>query len=273
VLTAGTIRCRVIHPKRRWRRRTRRRVRDVLSVGSYLSRPLRIVYRARRPVRPAPGRLAVEVRPRAVERGGAIGGRAEKPLPPYIRKSSDARARARAEMFLHLLLLDRIIPFRSGSAKCLFARSVRSVSPTSPSFGRPFLSLTLSRARPAAVFLACENERETGESRVVPRPAARALAKTHFLFGVNHAEVYNNIKFPFTRFAGSALFLRQKTHSLHRAVRTTSVYLSYVTSTVPTECVWFFFLLRSFLIFGSLADIIGSSSSPSPILYALHSSL
>jgi len=42
-----------------------------------------------------------------------------------------------------------------------------------------------------------------------------AVLRTHFLFEVNHVEVYNNIKFPFTRFVGSALFLRQKTHSLH----------------------------------------------------------
>jgi len=51
------------------------------------------------------------------------------------------------------------------------------------------------------------------------RARAAAVLRTHFLFEVNHVEVYNNIKFPFTRFVGSALFLRQKTHSPHPMVR------------------------------------------------------
>jgi hypothetical protein len=74
--------------------------------------------------------------------------------------------------------------------------------------------------------------------------------RTHFPFEVNHVEVYNNIKFPFTRFVGSALFLRQKTHSLPN----NTVYLSYVTSTTTFyEMRMTFFLF--ILIFGSHDNI------------------
>lgn len=77
---------------------------------------------------------------------------------------------------------------------------------------------------------------------------------THFPFGVNHVEVYNNIKFPFTRFVGSALFLRQKTHSLPNNI----VYLSYVTSTATFyEMRMIFFLF--ILILGLLDNIYFTS--------------
>lgn len=86
--------------------------------------------------------------------------------------------------------------------------------------------------------------RETGVIYYSLIPSAPELPclRTHFLFEVNHVEVYNNIKFPFTRFVGSALFLRQKTHSLHpTAAAALCIYLlSRVTSTAMffcTECV------------------------------------
>lgn len=118
--------------------------------------------------------------------------------------------------------VSRYIPFlwasvSKGLAKCLFTLLPRRRS--SPAHSASFLASHSIHAR---------------------------AARTHFLFEVNHVEVYNNIKFPFTRFAGSALFLRQKTHSLARRA---FVYLSYVTSTATlcTECVWFFFSF-SFLV-------------------------
>jgi len=100
-----------------------------------------------------------------------------------------------------------------------------------------------------------------------PVRARAAVLRTHFLFEVNHVEVYNNIKFPFTRFVGSALFLRQKTHSLHptSAAAASCIYLlSRVTSTATfffTECVWFRFFSFSFLV---RLIISTSSFCPSP---------
>lgn len=85
--------------------------------------------------------------------------------------------------------------------------------------------------------------RENGKRAGGLIPSARepVVRRTHFPFGVNHVEVYNNIKFPFTRFAGSALFLRQKTHSPPRWRRV--FILRNVNDNVFTECVRFFFLL------------------------------
>jgi len=96
--------------------------------------------------------------------------------------------------------------------------------------------------------------RETGVVyySLVPSAPELPCLRTHFLFEVNHVEVYNNIKFPFTRFVGSALFLRQKTHSLHPTAAASCIYLlSRVTSTAKffcTECVWFRFFSFSFLV-------------------------
>lgn len=88
---------------------------------------------------------------------------------------------------------------------------------------------------------------------LIPSAPELPCLRTHFLFEVNHVEVYNNIKFPFTRFVGSALFLRQKTHSLYpTAAAALCIYLlSRVTSTAMffcTECVWFRFFSFSFLV-------------------------
>lgn len=100
-----------------------------------------------------------------------------------------------------------------------------------------------------------------------PVRARAAVLWTHFLFEVNHVEVYNNIKFPFTRFVGSALFLRQKTHSLHPTTAAASIYLlSCVTSTATffcTECVWFRFFSFSFLV-RLIISTIPLVSSPLP---------
>lgn len=91
-------------------------------------------------------------------------------------------------------------PFLRGSCQ-VFVLLPRHRSPT-PAHSASFLAWKQSRSHPIH---------------------ARA-AWTHFLFEVNHVEVYNNIKFPFTRFAGSALFLCQKTHSLAR--RALCIYLT-----------------------------------------------
>lgn len=65
---------------------------------------------------------------------------------------------------------------------------------------------------PPGRALAVSGAKTAAATRVSFHPQEPVVRRTHFLFGVNHVEVYNNIKFPFTRFAGSALFLRQKTH-------------------------------------------------------------
>lgn len=83
--------------------------------------------------------------------------------------------------------------------------------------------------------------RETGVVyySLVPSASELPCLRTHFLFEVNHVEVYNNIKFPFTRFVGSALFLRQKTHSLHPTAAPAAASYIYLLSRVTSTAMFF----------------------------------
>lgn len=71
-----------------------------------------------------------------------------------------------------------------------------------------FVVLTPPHARPAS---AAPPPPVSG-AKTAGRRSVRHSSRTHFPFGVNHAEVYNNTEFLFTRFAPRrTLFLRQKT--------------------------------------------------------------
>lgn len=94
-------------------------------------------------------------------------------------------------------------------------------------------------------------------------------ARSHFPFEVNHVEVYNNIKFSFARFAGSALFLRQKTHSPANVAMRVFILCNVNGTTllyVPLRRnarIWFFSFHS--LVFGSLDNIY--REHPSRCLY------
>lgn len=145
-------------------------------------------------------------------------------------------------MFVIPVLFSQL-PFCRGFAKCLFAKPPPHTLPLDYGYSYAVSGVKL------------ESSRYIAAGRILlsrPVRARAALLRTHFLFEVNHVEVYNNIKFPFTRFVGSALFLRQKTHSPTPDGGVVYLFIiSRITSTAMffcTECVWFRFFSFSFLV-------------------------
>lgn len=106
-----------------------------------------------------------------------------------------------------------------------------------------------------------------GVSGVKTKPVSfhRREPWTHFLFEVNHVEVYNNIKFPFTRFAGNALFLRQKTYFQPNKNRV--FILRNVKGIARLRNAYGFFLL--FILILSSLDNIEHPSPPPPLYHPI----